>query len=67
MKLEKVKQKIKDGYCDEAISNMSGMAVEDIAKLREPKKATARAPVPRKEAPKPPAEPVAKKPSPKET
>jgi len=36
MKLEKVKLKIAEGYCDEAIANMSGMAVEDIAALRAP-------------------------------
>jgi len=47
MKLEKVKRKIADGYSDGEIANMSGMSIEDIAKLRAP----APAPTPKKEAP----------------
>ncbi len=43
MNVEKIKRKMSEGYCDEAVSNMSGMSIEDIAKLR--------APAPKKEAP----------------
>ena len=45
MNVEKIKRKMSEGYCDEAVSNMSGMSIEDIAKLRAP------APTPKKEAP----------------
>lgn len=43
MNIEKIKRKLAEGYCDEAVSNMSGMSIEDIAKLK--------APAPKKEAP----------------
>ena len=36
MKLEKVKRKIADGYSDGEIANMSGMPIEEVAKLRAP-------------------------------
>jgi hypothetical protein len=55
MNLEKVKRKIAEGYPDESIANMSGMSVEEIAKLRAPapkpveKKAPARKPAVRKD------------------
>jgi hypothetical protein len=62
MKLEKVKRKIAEGYSDGEIANMSGMPIEEVAKLRAPapapvvKKEPAPAPVVKKEpapAPKP--------------
>lgn len=34
MNVDKIKRKIAEGYQDEAIAVMSGMAVEEIAKLR---------------------------------
>jgi len=56
MNLEKIKRKIAEGYCDEAITNMSGMPVEEVAKLRAP------APKAKVEAPKA-VTPKAKKPA----
>lgn len=58
MNLEKVKRKIAEGYCDEAIAVMSGMPVEEIAALRAPapKPAPKAAPAPAPVAPKNPAE-----------
>ena len=58
MNLEKIKRKIAEGYCDEAITNMSGMPVEEVAKLRAP----APKPQVKVEAPKAVA-PKAKKPA----
>jgi hypothetical protein len=56
MKLEKVKRKIAEGYSDGEIANMSGMPIEEVAKLRAP--APAPAPVVKKE---PAPAPVVKK------
>lgn len=36
MNLEKIKRKIAEGYCDEAITTMSGMPAAEVAKLRAP-------------------------------
>lgn len=58
MKLEKVNRKIAEGYTDEDISNMSGMSVEEIAKLRAP---APKAAAPKAAAPKP--APVVSKPA----
>jgi hypothetical protein len=43
MNVEKIKRKMSEGYTDADIANMSGMSIEDVAKLR--------APAPKKEAP----------------
>jgi hypothetical protein len=58
MKLEKVKRKIADGYSDGEIANMSGMPIEEVAKLRAPAPAPTPAPVVKKE---PAPAPVVKK------
>ena len=53
MNLEKIKRKIAEGYCDEAITNMSGMPVEEVAKLRAPApKAKAKVEAPKAATPK---------------
>lgn len=56
MNQEKVKRKIEEGYCDEAIANMSGMPVEEVAKLRAPVPKPAPKAAPKPAAPKNPAE-----------
>jgi hypothetical protein len=56
MNLEKVKRKIAEGYNPSEIANMSGMTIEEVAKL-----APAPAPVVKKEpapAPKPVEKPA---------
>ena len=36
MKLEKIKQKIAEGYKDESIALMAGMTADEVAKIRTP-------------------------------
>jgi hypothetical protein len=61
MNLEKVKRKIADGYSDGEIANMSGMPIEEVAKLRAPAPTPAPKPAPVvKKEPAPAPEPVEK-------